>query len=87
MVKRLDQRCKIAFKIYDVINWETNIYNTYITQYLKKLRQKEGKKIDPLVENNMTNIILEKTYAKCGGETTPTPIPKNKIKHIFGSTA
>ena len=35
----------------------------------------------------MTNIILEKTYAKCGGETTPTPIPKNKIKHIFGSTA
>ena len=35
----------------------------------------------------MTNIILEKTYAKCGRETTPTPIPKNKIKHIFGSTA
>ena len=43
-------------------------------------------KLDQLIGNNMRNIFLEKTYTKCGGETTPTPIPKNKINHVFGST-
>ena len=27
---------KVNLKIYDVINWETNNYNTHIAQYLKK---------------------------------------------------
>ena len=30
--KRLDKKVKVYFKIYDVINWETNNYNTYIAQ-------------------------------------------------------
>ena len=34
--KRLDEKPKVIFKNYDVINWETNNYNTHITQYLKK---------------------------------------------------
>ena len=29
---RTDQKAKINFKIYDVINWETNSYNIEITQ-------------------------------------------------------
>ena len=29
---RTDQKAKINFKIYDVINWETNNYNIEITQ-------------------------------------------------------
>ena len=33
------------------------------------------------LEYIMKNIFLEKSYAKCGGET----IPKIKIEHISGS--
>ena len=29
---RTDLKAKISFKIYDVINWETNNYNIEITQ-------------------------------------------------------
>ena len=39
-------------------------------------------KFGQLIEYNMTNIILEKSYTKCGGETSPRP--KNKIEHISG---
>ena len=28
--KRLDKKAKVIFKIYNVINWETNNYNTHI---------------------------------------------------------
>ena len=34
--KRLDKKVKVNFKIYDVTDWTTNNYNTYIVQYLKK---------------------------------------------------
>ena len=34
--KRLDKKAKVNFKINDVTVWETNSYNTYIAQYLKK---------------------------------------------------
>ena len=32
-----------------------------------------------LIEHNMRNIFLEKSYTKCGGETIPRVFPK-KIK-------
>ena len=35
-VKWLENIVKTNFKIYDVINWETNNHNTHIAQYLKK---------------------------------------------------
>ena len=34
--KRLDNKAKVTFKIYDVQNWKTSNYNTYIAQYFKK---------------------------------------------------
>ena len=34
--KRLDKKTKVNFKVYDLTNWETNNYNTHITQCLKK---------------------------------------------------
>ena len=34
--KWLDKEGKAKFKTYDVINWETNNYNTHISHYLKK---------------------------------------------------
>ena len=33
-------------------------------------------KFGQLIEDNMKNIFLEKSYAKCGGETTPSPFSK-----------
>ena len=34
--KRLDKKAMVNFKIYDVTDWTTNIYNIHIAQYLKK---------------------------------------------------
>ena len=34
--KQLDKKVEANFKIYDVIDWETNNYNTHMAQYLKK---------------------------------------------------
>ena len=33
--KRLVKKAKVNFKIHDVTNWETNIYNTHIAQYFR----------------------------------------------------
>ena len=33
-------------------------------------------KIDELIEFNITNIFLEKSNIKCGGETIPRPVSK-----------
>ena len=37
--KRVDQKYRVYFKIYDVTAWLTNNCNSYIAQYLLKLRQ------------------------------------------------
>ena len=43
-------------------------------------------KFGQLIEYNMRNIFLEKSYTKYGGETIPRPFSKKiKIKHISGS--
>ena len=36
MGKRLYKKAKVSFKIYGVINWETNNYNTHTFQRLKR---------------------------------------------------
>ena len=33
---RLDKKAKVNFKIYVVLDWPTNNFNTYIVSYLKK---------------------------------------------------
>ena len=33
--------------------------------------------IDQLIEYNMTNIFIDKSYTKCGGETIPRLFSKN----------
>ena len=35
-----------------------------------------------LIEYNVINIILEKSYTKCGGETSPRPFSKKLILSI-----
>ena len=36
VVKLLDKKAKVNFKIYGIMNWETSNYNTYIPKYLKR---------------------------------------------------
>ena len=36
LIKRLDNKAKINFKIYDLTNWNKNNYNTHIARYLMK---------------------------------------------------
>ena len=38
-----------------------------------------------LIECNMRNIFVEKSYTKCGGGTSPRSFSKIKIKHISES--
>ena len=44
-------------------------------------------KFGQLIECNMRNIILEKSYTKCGGEISPRLFSEKliKIEHISGS--
>ena len=41
-------------------------------------------KLGQLIEYNMRNIFLEKSYTKCCGETTPRQFLEIKIEHISG---
>ena len=41
-------------------------------------------KFGQLIEYNMRNIILEKSYTKCGGETSPRPL-SGKLKLSISS--
>ena len=34
--KRRNKKVKVSFKIYDVTDWTTSDFNTYIVQYLKR---------------------------------------------------
>ena len=34
--KRLDEKAKVDFKLYDIIDWKKSQYNKHSAQYLKK---------------------------------------------------
>ena len=40
-------------------------------------------KFGQLIEYNMRNIFVEKSYAKCAGETIPRPLPKKSKLSIY----
>ena len=70
VAKRLHQKDKVNFEIYDVTAWLSNNCKTYIAQYLRR-KGNQTMKFARLIEYNMTNIFLEKSYTKCSGETSP----------------
>ena len=41
-------------------------------------------KSDKLIEYNLRNIFLEKSYAKCGRETIPRPFSKRVVYQVEG---
>ena len=42
-------------------------------------------KFGQLIEWNMRIFFFEKSYAKCGRETSPRPFSEKLIEHISGS--
>ena len=65
------------------------VFPTWPIHILPNISSSKGNqtmKIDQLIECNMRNIFLEKSYSKCCVETSPKPFSKNlKIDHISGS--
>ena len=68
--KWLDQKDKFNFKFYDVTARLTNNCNIHIAQCLKS-EDNQATKFDQLIECNMRNIFIQKSYTKCDGETSP----------------
>ena len=74
--KRPDLKGKVNFKFYDVTAWLTNNCN------ISRSKGNQTMKFGQLIECDMRNIFLEKSFTKCGGEIE---IGKIKIEHISGS--
>ena len=77
--KRLDLKDKVNFKFYDVLAWLTNNYNKHIAPISLEVKTIRQWKFGQLIRCNMRNIFLEKSYPKCGGETSPRPFSE-KLK-------
>ena len=45
VMKQLDKKAKINFKIWDTTNWEKNNYNTDSARYLKKVKRESDDEI------------------------------------------
>ena len=48
----------------------------YILPNNTRSKSNQTMKLGQLIEYNMRNIFLEKSYTKCGGETSPRPFPE-----------
>ena len=51
----------------------------HIFPNISRSKDNQTTKFGQLIECNMRNIFLEKSYRKCGGETSPTPFSE-KLK-------
>ena len=79
--KMVDNKDQVNSKFYDVTPWLTNNY-TYTWPNISKSKDNQAMKFSQLIECNVRNIFLEKSYTKCGGETSPRLFSEN-IKLII----
>ena len=75
--KQFGKKAKVNFKIYGVTDWTTNNNNTYIIQYLKKLRQPQ-KKFVQLMKHKMRNVFFGNNTQNCTENVVPEPFIKNQ---------
>ena len=60
----------------------------HILPNISRIKGNQTMKFGQLIEYDMRNSFLEKSYAKCGGETISRPFSKKtKIEYISGSIA
>ena len=58
----------------------------YIFPNISRSKGNQAIKYGQLIEYNMRNIFVEKSYTKCGGETIPSggeTIPRPLSKNLF----
>ena len=56
----------------------------HILPYISRSKDNQTMKFGQLIEYNMRNIFLEKSYMKCGGETIPRLSPKkSKLSYLW----
>ena len=62
----------------------TNIYNCkHILTIILRNKDNQAMKTGQPLEYNLTNVFLEKSCTKCGGETIPRLFPKKSKLRIF----
>ena len=62
----------------------TNIYNCkHILTIILRNKDNQAMKTGQPLEYNLTNVFLEKSCTKCGGETIPRPFSKKSKLSIF----
>ena len=49
----------------------------HILLNISRSKSNQAMKFGQLIEYNMRNNSVEKSYTKCAGETIPRPLPKN----------
>ena len=76
VAKRLDEKDKVNFKIYDVTAWLTNNRNTHIAKYFKKRRQSDNY-ICELIECNIRSTFFENHTQNVTEKLVPDPFLKN----------
>ena len=91
----LDIKCSFFFENKWVLYWNVLKFLSNMTKIVRKKtigihilpnisRNKDIHKMEygQLIEHNMRNIFLEKSYKKCGGETILKPFSKNSKLNI-----
>ena len=78
VAKQHDEKGKVIFKFYDVTAWLTS-NRLRILPNISRSIGNQTMEFGQLIECNMRNIFLEKSYTKCGGETSPRPFSE-KLK-------
>ena len=74
-------------KTMSISNFTTSqlVEQTIVIHILPNILRSKGNqtiKFGQLIECNMRNIFLEKSYTKCGGETSPRPFSE-KLKLLY----
>ena len=77
VAKQLDYKDKVNFKIYNVTARLTNMI--HILPNISRSKGNQTMKFGQLIDYDMRNIFLEKSYSKYGGETSPRPFSE-KLK-------
>ena len=55
----------------------------HVLPNISRSKDNQTMKFGQLIEFNMKNIFLEKSYTKCGGENSPRPFSKKSKLSIF----
>ena len=53
--------------------YQTTLIHIYILPNISRSKGNQTMIFGQLIECNMKNIFLKKSYTKCGGETSPRP--------------